>query len=184
MPSRRSTTERPASGQATATPKVPKSTVLGERTSASLYKGHERLSLIRDLALGEFSHRELGTRAGLPTADIADFAKEYADEISEVRAALAGQLAIETAGLWITKKQNRLAEYQAEIEEIRDYLATLRNDNVRWSRTHKDLLKVYMDLFRQTADELGAYPQRSAAPARQGQTVHYIIETDHTGSLT
>jgi hypothetical protein len=152
-------------------------------TGVELYRGHERLRLIADLAMAEFSHRELATQNSSTLEDIAAFAKEHEKEIAEVRAALAGQLAIETAGLWITKKQNRLAEYQAEAEEIRDFLAEMRANGVRWSRAHRDMLKMYLDLFKQSADELGAYPQRAAPLARQGQTVHYVIETEHNEAL-
>jgi hypothetical protein len=133
--------------------------------------------------MGELSHREIAQREGLKQTDIKEFADEHISEIAEVRAALAGQLAVETAGLWISKKQNRLAEIQGEAEEIRDYLAEMREDGVRWSRAHRDMIKLYMDMFRHVADELGAYPQRAQAPARQGQTVHYVIDTENTAAL-
>jgi hypothetical protein len=133
--------------------------------------------------MNELSHREIAHREGVTQADIKEFAEEHIMEIAEVRAGLAGQVAIETAGLWITKKQNRLAEYQAEAEELRDYLADLRANGVRWSRAHRDMMKLYFDIFKQAADELGAYPQRAQAPARTGQTVHYVIDTENTGAL-
>jgi hypothetical protein len=167
-----------------ATPSADEHPSIGAISFDELYRGHKRLELCRDLALSELSHRELAHREGVATADIAAFAQDHQTEIAEVRAALAGQLAIETAGLWISKKQNRLAEYQAEIEEIRDYLAELRGAGISWSRAHRDMLKMYMDMFRQTADELGAYPQRAQAPARTGQTVHYIIDTANPEALT
>jgi hypothetical protein len=148
-----------------------------------MYRGHERLRLIADLAMNELSHREIASRIGVTTEDVYDFAEDHVMEISEVRSALAGKLAIESAGLWISKKQNRLAEYQAEAEEIRDFLSQLRQSNIRWSRSHRDMLRTYLEILRHTADELGAYPQRQSAPARQGQTVHYVIETDDTRAL-
>jgi len=148
-----------------------------------IYRGKDRLALIRDIAMNELSTRELAQKTGQTQAAIASFREEHTTEIAEVRAALAGQLAIETAGLWISKKQNRLAEYQAQAEDIRDFLEDLRRDGVRWSRAHRDMLKVYLDLMHSTADELGAYPQRMAAPARTGQTVHYIIDTANPGAL-
>lgn len=146
-------------------------------------RGYEKLSLIADLAMGELSHAEIARREGFPEAFVTDFADQHRNEIAEVSAALAGQLAIETAGLWVTRKQNRLAEYQDQIEEIRNLMADLRDSGQRWSRSHRDMLRAYLDLFRQTADELGAYPQRSAPPARQGSTVHYVIETDDQEAL-
>lgn len=147
------------------------------RALADIYRGKDRLALISDLAMNELSAREIALREGVKTEDIQRFREEHVTEIAEVRAALAGKLAIETAGLWITKKQNRLAEYQAQVEDIRDFLAELRETGVSWSRSHRDMLKVYLDLFKQTAEELGAYPQRAQAPAKTGQTVHYVIDT-------
>jgi hypothetical protein len=142
------------------------------------------LSLLRDLALAEWSYAELARQIGVKTADIAEFAEVNSNEIAEVKAALAGQLALETAGLWITKKQNRIAEIQGDVEEVGDLLKEMAAQGVRWSRSHKDMLKFRLDGFRQVADELGAMPQRSAAPTRQGSTVHYVIESDDAGAMT
>jgi hypothetical protein len=142
------------------------------------------LSLLRDLALGEWSYAELARQIGVTTADIADFAEVNAMEIAEVKASLAGQLAVETAGLWITKKQNRIAEIQSDVEEVGDILREMAENGVRWSRSHKDMLKFRLDGFRQVADELGAMPQRSAAPTRQGSSVHYVIESEDSGAMT
>jgi len=146
-------------------------------------RGYRRLELLADIAMGELSLREMAGREGVTQKELAEFRDVHATEVAEIRAALAGQLMRETAGLWITKKQNRLAEMQAEAEELRDYLAELRAGDSRWSRAHRDMLKAYLEIFRQAADELGAYPQRQAVPARSGQTVHYVIETDHVEAL-
>jgi hypothetical protein len=152
---------------------------LGDTAVSVLYTGRARLALIRDLALAEWSPRELADQLGLPQEDIAYFANEHADDIAEVRQALAGQLAIETAGLWIAKKQLRIAELQAEVERIDETLKELREDReISWSRSHRDMLHTKLAIFRQTADELGAYPQRQQPPARQGTTVHYVIESE------
>src|ERR1043165_4636324 len=78
-----------------------------------LLRGRVRLALIRDLAMGEWSYAEIGRQIGATTHEIAEFAKAEADAINEVKAALAGKLAVESAGLWISKKQNRVAELEA-----------------------------------------------------------------------
>jgi hypothetical protein len=147
-------------------------------------RGRVRLGLIRDLAMGEWDYSSLARQTGFSARDIEAFAEEHAEEIAEVSQALSGQLPMETAGLWLTKKQNRLAEYQAEIEDIEQTIEELRANGVGWSRAHRDMLRIKIDLFRQAADELGAYPQRAAAPARQGSTVHYVIETDDNEAMT
>jgi hypothetical protein len=148
-----------------------------------IYRGRRRLALIRDLALGEWTPDHIAEQIGLPADDVRAFAREHEKEIDEVRAALAGHLAIETAGLWITKKQNRIAEYQAEAEEIDEFLAAERKNGPDFNRLVRDAIRMKLDLFRQTAEELGAYPQRAAAPARQGSTVHYVIETDDAEAM-
>ena len=155
----------------------------GARPRSRIYRGHERRRLIMDLAMGEAAHREIARREQISLADLQDFAREHEREIAEAQQVLLGKLAEEAAGLWVSNKANRIAEYQDEIEEIRDYLAELRDNGIMWSRAHRDMVRAYLDLFRQVADELGAYPQRQSAPARQGQTVHYVIETGDTKAL-
>jgi hypothetical protein len=87
--------------------------------------GRTRLALIRDMALGELSDRELSLRITCDLPTIKAFRALYADEITEVRAALAGQLAVETAGLWISHRQNRVAEYQSDVELINQAMRDL-----------------------------------------------------------
>jgi hypothetical protein len=133
--------------------------------------------------MGEWSHESLSTATGVSREEIAAFADEHATAIAEVRQALAGQLQRETAGLWITKKQFRIAELQGMYEMNQEALEEIEEMDAKraaigWSRARKDLFKTQMDLLRQVADELGAFPQRAQQPARTGQTVHYVIETD------
>ena len=87
-------------------------------TLEDLCWGRTRLALIRDMALGELTDRELALQISCDLPTIKAFRALYADEVSQVRSALAGQLAIETAGLWIAKRQNRVAEYQSDVELI------------------------------------------------------------------
>lgn len=151
--------------------------------SHSFWRGHDRLALITDIAMGEFSTRELAKKYDATPAEIGQFSEEHGFEIAEVRAALAGQLALDTAGMWIVKKQNRLAELQEMAEDIRELLGGYADKGLSWSRAQRDMVKAYIDVLRATADELGAYPQRASAPARTGQTVHYVIETENTEAL-
>lgn len=160
------------------------------------YRGRAELALIRDLAMGEWSHRELAQATGAHPDDIRLFAQQHEDEITEVRAALAGRLAIETSGLWVTKKQNRLAEYQADIEDLERVLAVMRReyrdgaDTVTLgglgSRRHHSLIKSKLALFRQVADELEPRGAARSVPApEEANVVHYVIEAgDHSDNLT
>jgi len=172
---------RSSSGRSAANP--PGRLSVGATPIDRLYRGRAMLTLLRDLALGEWSFSELAGLLGVETADIAEFAEEHQPEIQEVRLSLANQLAAETAGLWIARKQNRIAEIQGDVEDIEDFLAQMRARGLLWSRSHRDAYKLRLDAFRQVAEELGAFPQRSQAPARQGNTVAYIIETDDAEAL-
>lgn len=147
-------------------------------------RGRQRLALIRDIAIGEWNTDSLAQMYGIPVQVLSDFAGQHAEEIQEVSAALSGTLDIATAGLWITKKQKRLAEYQQAIDDIDEELQALREAGLRWSRAHRDMFRARLDLYRQAADELGAYPQRSAAPSRQGLGVQYIIDSEDAGEMT
>lgn len=149
-----------------------------------LPRGRLKYALIRDLAMGEWEPSSLTVKYELAPEEIMLFAETYAEEIAEVSQALAGHLDISTAGLWVTAKQKRLAEYQQAIEDIDQALQSMRNGGVSWSRSHRDLFRARMDIYRQVADELGAFPQRSQAPARQGERVAYVIETENEGDLT
>lgn len=146
--------------------------------SAPAIRGRVKLALIRDLAMGEHAYATLAQRYGLTHDQVQDFSHTYADEIGEVSQALSGHLQLETAGLWVAKKNERLAEYQQEIEDITQAINDLRDAGIPWSRAHRDMIRTRLDIYRQAADELGAYPQRQQAPQRQGAQVHYVIETD------
>lgn len=147
-------------------------------------RGRFKLALIRDLAMGEWDHASLARIHGITPRDVAAFQDMYASEIAEVSAALSGTISIDTAGLWITRKQQRLAEYQQAIEDIDATIAHLRELGINWSRSHRDMFRARLDLYRQAADELGAYPQRTAPPVRQGQGVQYIIDSEDASEMT
>lgn len=156
----------------------------GGEPAPTALRGRFRLALIRDLAMGEWDTPSLARIHGLRHQDVEAFRITHQAEIQEVSAALSGTLDQGTAGLWLPKKQLRLAEYQQAIEDIDEALDFLRARGIPWSREHRDLFRARLDLYRQAADELGAYPQRTQAPTRQGLPVQYIIESEDTGSMT
>lgn len=135
--------------------------------------------------MGEWTNAELARQIGVPTTDVAAFAAEHADEISEVRAALAGQLAIETAGLWITKKQFRLAEIQADFEDTEETIAQLRHETAAnlgvGSRRHYNLNRMRLALLRAAAEEISGPRRpgpRTGDEDADSNVVHYVIEAD------
>jgi len=146
-------------------------------------RGYQRLRLLRDLATSPSTPRELARDTGIPLRELLQFRDEHQEEISELAAALSSNLQLETQGMWITKKSNRLAELENEAEEIRDTLQDFRDQGIPWSRSHRDMIRTYLEILRSVADETGAYPQRQSAPARSGSTVHYVIDTEDSESL-
>lgn len=141
--------------------------------------------------MGEWSNASIAKRLGVDTSDIIAFEEKYAQDIAEVRQALAGQLAIEAAGLWITKKQNRISELQADFDELNDVLAQMRDGTYRptdndgtnlGSRRHRGILKSKMDLLKAVADELSPRGAGSGVGAADDpNVVHYVIDAGDLG---
>ena len=113
------------------------------------------------------------------------------DEITEVRAALAGRLAIETAGIWISKKQARLAEMQGlyedndlVIEEMRSPHATPGNN--LGSKRHFNLARLQLAILARAADEVESRAYLLTQPRTDDEpTTTYVIEAGpHASNLT
>ncbi len=143
-----------------------------------LYRGRARLALIRDLAMGEWSHRELAQQMGVTQTEVATFAAMHAMEVSEVRSALAGELAIETAGLWVSKRQNRVAELQSDIESLEEDIAAARNVFGPGSKEHVNLLRTRLIALKQVADEYHPARLEKESSGDAPNMVHYVIESD------
>jgi hypothetical protein len=144
---------------------------------SDLYRGWSRLGLIRDLAFGEFSPAELAADIGCTVQDVLEFQDTHQDEIAETRAALAGHLAIETAGLWVAKKQNRLAELQSDLEDLGDAVDEIRDLGKLGGQQHRDVVKTRVTLLKAVADELS--PKSTGIKPRAeepGNVVRYVIE--------
>ncbi len=159
----------------------------GQAVIPASLRGRVRLALIRDLAMGEWSHAEIAKQTGATTKEIAAFAREHEAEIAEVSAALAGRLAVETAGLWISKKQNRVAELQkayddndAVIDEMR---ASEQAANSLGSRKHFNLQRLQLSILGAAAAEYESRRGQSAS-SDDGKVVRYIIEGPEAEYLT
>ena len=152
-------------------------------------RGRTRLALIRDLAMGEWSHRELADQLGLTAKEIAAFSEEEHEAITEVKSALAGQLAIETSGLWISKKQNRVAELEALFADNAQAIEYLRSLPITdgtglGSRRHANLARSQLAILGAAATEYEPRRGTPTAPDSDRNVVHYIIEGLDTESLT
>lgn len=189
---------RPAEPPQNQTPPRPVSRNLDP---SQLYRGRARMALMRDLAMGEWSNASIAASVGVPTEIIEDFRETYETEISEVRAALAGQLAVESAGLWISKRQNRISELQSDFEDIDLVIDVMRkntkeklnqdtkgNDSVvkgdafdtdllLGSRRHQNLLRAKIAVLRAVADEYAPNKQKKDQE-QEDNTIKYVITSD------
>ena len=134
--------------------------------------------LVREIALSTLTQDELGERYGVHQRTIGRFAERHATEIESV-AAEAGD---ETAGLWIAKKEARIAEYQADVTRANERLIASDEgdgyaDPERWmGGKHRAL--------RAVAEELGALPQRMQVTTEQTHKVTYTVEGVDLSELT
>lgn len=152
-------------------------------TLEDLCRGRTRLALIRDMALNELSDRELALQIGADLPTVKAFRALYATEISEVISELAGRLAGETAGLWIAKKKNRVAEIQSDVEQLNAAMKWFEYDDegnlaphLMATREYDRLLRAKHFALSQVASEYSANEKRvgdqNAPPTR------YILEIE------
>ena len=152
---------------------------------SELFRGHVRMRIIRDLAMGEWDIASIADRERVDVEDLRLFQSHFANDISEVRLALAGQLAIESAGLWIAKRHNRIAEMQVDFEDITAVLNDMRAQSYRptdneganlGSKRHRYLVKTRLDILRSVADELSPRNQSTSGDPTDPNIVHYVID--------
>jgi hypothetical protein len=152
-----------------------------------LYRGRARMALMRDLAMGEWSHDAIAKSVGVHPEFIRDFAETYAEDIAEVRSALQGQVAVESGGLWISKRVNRIAELQGDYEDIdlvveemrKNWRAQNEDDKnmVIGSRRHQALLRAKLSILKAVSDELAPSKAKQDEDMDKN-TVRYVIEQD------
>ena len=106
-----------------------------------------RRQFCRELAAGEVTRAALARKYGISRAAVTQFAKRHRAEIDAIKAQLDDQF----AGLWIARKENRLAQYQA------DYEASEQHDKSE----HFEWIRVRTQIMHQAAEELGQLPPRA-----------------------
>lgn len=124
-----------------------------------LSRGRNRAILIRELALGAAPKTALAKRFGVTDAAIRLFEARWEAEIDAAR----GDLESEWVGLWIADKYNRIAELQQIAEDVGEQLTDIAGrlegfDN----QIGVPLLKIYKDILRQVAEELGQLPKSTS----------------------
>lgn len=118
-----------------------------------------RRQLQRALAAGEETRAQIARRFGVGTSYVSKFARQYAWEIDQIKAALTSQF----AGLWIASQENRIVAYQEE------YALAMGNDKA----DHHEWIKARTQILHTVAEELGQLPPRATVVV---QPVVHIIE--------
>lgn len=185
-------TRRPGRGTEAGPAEARRSSV-GPVSVSQLYRGRVRLGLIRDLAMGEWTHGDIARSIGCRVADVAAFAEQHIIEIEECRGRLAAGLALETAGMWITKKANRIAEMQQDVDDINGVIDEMRRPGQPpgqdlGSKRHQALARIKLANMKAVAEELEP-PRRAQGSASSGSdedrnVVHYVIEDPDIAELT
>ena len=79
-----------------------------------LSRGYKKLQLLRELAIGEKTQRQLAAEYEVTQGSIWQFRKKHAEEINAIRQNMDDEF----AGIWLANKVNRIVEYVTDIEEI------------------------------------------------------------------
>jgi hypothetical protein len=148
-----------------------------------------RLCLMRDIAIGEKSDPAMCQTYGLSASDLPRFAAEYADEIADIAQAIQGAADQALAGLWVTRRQNRLAEIQSDIDDVNATIQEMREEGGRLilqfalGKSYQSLLRTKLAMLKGAAEEVDGPRHRDEPEA--ANAVHYVIEADDfTGNLT
>lgn len=132
--------------------------------AGKLERGYVKAQLLRALATGEHSQRELAKRFDCSQPAISEFAQRHAERIADI----ANRLDDEFAELWAAQKRNRLAELQQDIEDVE---ALLNNEDnaVKAGVSWAEVKRIKQAAIRAIAEETGQLPGR--------------VQVEHSGSL-
>jgi len=144
--------------------------------------GLKRLQVMRELAAGGQSQEAIAAKHGVTQGAVSQFAKKYAVEIQEIRENMADEF----AGLWITKKHNRLAMY----EEIAAQALKPTPKVTPAGKVVRDVdpitgnVETVMEIdgrlaaqvAKQAAEEMGQLPTRLQVSGEMNTTTTYRVE--------
>jgi hypothetical protein len=122
----------------------------------------DRRQLQRDLAAGELTRAQIARRFGVGTSYISKFARQYAWEIDQIKAALTDRF----AGLWIASQESRIVAYQEE------YALAMGSDK----HDHHEWIKARTAILHTVAEELGQLPPRATVVVQP--VTHVIVGVD------
>jgi hypothetical protein len=130
-----------------------------------------RVSLIRDLALGTATHRQLADRYGRSVQAISQFSSRNADEINDVRLEMS-----EPMELWGVKKEEQIALIREQIDRAR-----ARIESAELTATQeKGWGNLLIKAIHQLSEITGQLPQRASVEVHgDGVKVVHEIGIDH-----
>lgn len=155
--------------------------------------GYLRMELLHGLVRGE-TRADLSARLGLSRSAINRVAKREAITIQ----ALSEDLANEFTGLWVAEKRNRIAEYQADVEQINELLLDAAKIRAEYEFGDDDevsevkitdtgataLLRTKARIMHHVAEEMGQLPARTNVQVIQPVQVQYHVSGVDLSELT
>jgi hypothetical protein len=131
----------------------------------AILKRH-KAALIRDLASGEYTAKELAEKYRCQTVELRAFVDMYRAELEEVRHEMERiALLTDGDGLWVTSKKERLRRYQQVLEILLPAASTLDPMVIREIRSY----------LNDIADELGQLLNRGAGENNEDVMTNYTI---------
>jgi hypothetical protein len=134
--------------------------------------GRNRLYVIRALAVGDPKPAALARQFGVQRNAITMFQQRNRRAIDEVRKAVDDEF----AGLWVARKEARLAEYEWMIDILGEAIE---------ANYDADMIRVRAGLLKNVSEELGQLPPRTqVVSARVVHVVEGFSSTELDGYLT
>jgi len=131
-----------------------------DRGSIPRHRWHE---VCRHLAVKDLTKREIAKRFGVTPPAITQFSRRHAALIDEMR----DRIEDDFVGMWIAKKENRIAAYMA------DWEASKANNDYG---DHFEHIKTRAMILRQVAEEMGDLPPRQSVVVVPVQ--HSVVGVD------
>lgn len=129
----------------------------------AVIRSHQKLALMRELAEGQHSQRDLAAKYGVTHGAISQFKSKHATQIAQIQATFEDEF----ASLWISNKANRIFQYQQQVELINDRLEQNPADPRLGT-----LLRYAQAALDAVAKEMGAYTTKIESNDR----VSYVVE--------
>lgn len=126
-------------------------------------RGRKLYGLLRELAENELSQAKLAEKYGCSQGRVSQLKTEYADEIAD----MADDLEDLYRGLWIARKEERIAGY------IR--LAEALEADMEENGLDSSLCRQYIACLKAVAEEMGQLPSRVVI-RHEGPKADYTVE--------